>query len=68
MVRLMSLSLAHVKVIRSVWTRSIGRADMVSLAKIGPHSPSEDLVFLHLRPREDVTHSEPIAARTNAEL
>jgi hypothetical protein len=68
MVRLMSLCLAHLKVIRTVGHGKLGVLNMVSLAKIGPQSPSEDLVFLPLRPRKDVTHLEPIAARTNAEL
>jgi hypothetical protein len=68
MVRLMSLSLARLKVIWTVGHGKLGVLNMVSLAKIGLQSPSEDLVFLHSRPRKDVTHSEAIAARTNAVL
>lgn len=67
--RLMSLSLAHVKVIRTVGHGELAVSwHVVSPVETEQRFPSENMVLLHLCQCEDVTHSEPIAAPTNAEL
>jgi hypothetical protein len=66
---LMNISSAHaLKVIRVVGRGKLGVWHMVSPAEIGPRSPSENMALMHLRRCKNITHSEAIAAWTNALL